>query len=81
MWENDLRLFTDNPENETQLVALREWEALMHEAATRFGKRINVAAEQEELMHSAGFVQVEEQIFKVSKPNMLINIFKDNLCV
>ncbi|KAF3385329.1 Secondary metabolism regulator laeA [Penicillium rolfsii] len=65
VWENDLRFFTDNPQNETRLVALREWEALIHEAAARFGKRINVAAEQKELMHLAGFVQVKEQIFKV----------------
>ncbi|KAH8697758.1 S-adenosyl-L-methionine-dependent methyltransferase [Talaromyces proteolyticus] len=65
VWENDLRFLTDNPQNETRLVALREWEALMHQAAASFGKRINVVAEQKELIHSAGFVQVEEQIFKV----------------
>jgi hypothetical protein len=70
VWENDLRFFTDNAQDETRLVALREWEALMHEAAAKFGKRVNVAAEQKELMHSAGFVQVDEQIFKVSEPGM-----------
>ncbi|KAJ5789949.1 uncharacterized protein N7518_006960 [Penicillium psychrosexuale] len=48
-----------------RLLALREWEALIHEAAAKFDKRINVAAEQKELMHSAGLVQVDEQIFKV----------------
>ncbi|KAJ5218408.1 uncharacterized protein N7498_000507 [Penicillium cinerascens] len=37
----------------------------MHEVAAKFGKRVNVAAEQKELMHSAGFVQADEQIFKV----------------
>lgn len=77
VWENDLRFFTDNPEDETRLVALREWEALMHAAAAKFGKRVNVAAEQKELMHSAGFVQVDEQVFKVSELEME-NIFKDN---
>jgi hypothetical protein len=63
--ENDLWFLTDNAEDESRLVALRHWEALMEEAAAKFGKRINVAAEQKALMHSAGFVQVEEQIFKV----------------
>jgi hypothetical protein len=38
----------------------------MHQAAAKFGKRINVAAEQKGLMHSAGFGQFEQQIFKVS---------------
>ncbi|KAJ5770481.1 uncharacterized protein N7511_002532 [Penicillium nucicola] len=65
VWENDLRFFTDNEQDETRLVALREWEALMHEAAAKFGKRVDVAAEQKELMRSAGYVQVDEQIFKV----------------
>ena len=36
-----------------------------------------MAAEQKELMHSAGFVQVDEQIFKVSEPEMEQR-FKDN---
>jgi hypothetical protein len=66
VWENDLHFFTDNLEDESRLVALRQWEALMHQAAAKFGKRINVAAEQKGLMHPAGFVQFEEQIFKVS---------------
>ncbi|KAJ9485009.1 hypothetical protein VN97_g8347 [Penicillium thymicola] len=65
VWENDLRFFTDNAQDEARLVTLREWEALIHEAAAKFDKRINVIAEQKELMHSAGFVQVDEQIFKV----------------
>jgi hypothetical protein len=67
VWENDFRFLTDNPQDEARLVALREWETLMHQAAARFGKRINVVAEQKGLMHSAGFVQVEERIFKVSE--------------
>ncbi|KAJ5891132.1 S-adenosyl-L-methionine-dependent methyltransferase [Penicillium subrubescens] len=76
VWENDFRFLTDNPQNEARLVALREWEMLMHQAAAKFGKRINVVAEQKGLMHSAGFVQVEERIFKVpfgywsDKPNL-----------
>lgn len=70
VWENDLHFFTDNAQDEARLVALREWEALIHEAATKFDKRINVAVEQKELMHSAGFVQVDEQIFKVGEPKM-----------
>jgi hypothetical protein len=61
-----LRFFSDNPEDESRLVALRQWKALMHQAAAKFGKRINVAAEQKGLMHSAGFGQFEQQIFKVS---------------
>lgn len=71
--ENDLRLFfTDNGEDETRLVALRQWEALMEEAAAKFGKRINVVAEQKVLMHSAGFVQVDEQIFLVMLKGKII---------
>ena len=65
VWENDLRFFTDNERNEEKLVALRQWEALIEEAAAKFGKRINVAAEQKELMHTAGFVEVDEQVLRV----------------
>ncbi|KAJ5514111.1 hypothetical protein N7463_003663, partial [Penicillium fimorum] len=60
VWENDLRFFTDNAQDEARLVALREWETLIHEAAAKVDKRINVAAKQKELMYSAGFVQVDE---------------------
>ncbi|KAL5362474.1 hypothetical protein BJX96DRAFT_186048 [Aspergillus floccosus] len=64
VWENDLRFFTEanNEQDEGKLVALRQWEALMEEAAARFGKRVNVAAEQKNLMHRMGFVEVGEQV-------------------
>ena len=81
VWENDLHFFTDNAQDEARLVALREWEALIHEAAVKFDKRINVAAEQKELMHSAGFVQVDEQIFKVGKPKVEQNSKIVRVCI
>ena len=58
-----MRFFTDNAEDERLLVVLKQWEALIEEVAATFGKRINVAAEQKALMHSAGFVQVDVQTF------------------
>ncbi|KAF9894987.1 hypothetical protein FE257_004611 [Aspergillus nanangensis] len=67
VWENDFRFFTEsnNEQDEEKLVALRQWETLMEEAADTFGKRINVAAVQKVLMLRAGFVEVDEQVFKV----------------
>ncbi|KAL4892359.1 S-adenosyl-L-methionine-dependent methyltransferase [Aspergillus ambiguus] len=67
VWEKDLRFFTEsnNEQDEGRLAALRQWEALMEEAAARFGKRINVAAEQKDLTQRAGFVEVAEQVFRV----------------
>jgi hypothetical protein len=38
------------------------------EASTRFGKRLNVAAEQKQNMIDAGFVEVEEKIIPVGIP-------------
>ncbi|KAL4981275.1 hypothetical protein BDW68DRAFT_183684 [Aspergillus falconensis] len=65
--ENDLRFVTDSPseEKDAKLVSLRKWEKLMEEAAERFGKPINVAGRQKELMEQAGFTDVREEIFKV----------------
>lgn len=55
-----MRFFSENAEDESRQVALRQWEALMEEAAAKFGKRINVAAEQKARMYSTGFVQVDK---------------------
>lgn len=67
--ENDLRLFSDNDcplPTETG-----KWLDLMETAAEKFGKKINVASLQKELMERAGFVDVKEQVFKVFAHSMI----------
>lgn len=61
--ENDLRLFSDS--GDPLPGELNRWQDLMGEAAEKFGKRVNVATMQRELMERAGFVDVKEQVFKV----------------
>ncbi|KAJ5553953.1 hypothetical protein N7513_003912, partial [Penicillium frequentans] len=51
-------------EDKNWLVALRGWKTPI-EAAARFGKRVNVVAGQKELMHLAGFVQLNGNIFEM----------------
>ncbi|KAL4972382.1 hypothetical protein BDW66DRAFT_162953 [Aspergillus desertorum] len=45
--------------------ATKQWSELINEAAQKFGKRINMGAEQKELMEKAGLVNVQDQVFKV----------------
>lgn len=45
---------------------IQQWIETMDEATTKFGKRMNVAHEQKKLMEEAGFVNVQEQVLKVS---------------
>lgn len=44
---------------------IQEWIDRMDEATTKFGKRMSVAHEQKKLIEEAGFVKVEEELFKV----------------
>lgn len=61
--ENDLRLFSDS--DDPMPAEVKRWQDLMDEAAEKFGKRMNVASLQRELMERAGFVEVKEQVLKV----------------
>ncbi|KAL2816746.1 hypothetical protein BJX63DRAFT_135179 [Aspergillus granulosus] len=63
--DNDLQFFTDVPENEEKLVALRRWEGLMAEAAEKFGKPINMSAKHKAFMEEAGFTKVQEEVYKL----------------
>ena len=62
--ENDLRLFSDNDDPLPTEVA--KWQDLIDEAAEKFGKKVNVACFQKEMMEKAGFIKVKEQVVKVS---------------
>lgn len=68
--ENDIRLFCSDDDDDAvldrQAPAVKQWQELMEQAAEKFGKRINVAGMQRELMERAGFVEVKEQVFKFS---------------
>ncbi|RDW78907.1 class I SAM-dependent methyltransferase [Aspergillus mulundensis] len=66
--EHDLRFHPrqgKEEEMEGKWDAIREWSALLDEAARRFGKQINMGTRQKELMEQAGLVEVQEQMFKV----------------
>ncbi|KAL4814355.1 hypothetical protein BDW67DRAFT_186739 [Aspergillus spinulosporus] len=53
-----------SPEKEEKLVTLRKWEKLMAEAAEKFGKPSNLAEKHKALMERAGFIEVQEQVYK-----------------
>jgi dGTP triphosphohydrolase len=42
-----------------------EWQKLLDEASIKFGKRLNVAEMQKQYMIDAGFVDVQDDIYKV----------------
>lgn len=71
--ENDIRPFCSDDDDHhdggevlgLQAPALKQWQELLAQAAEKFGKRINVAWMQRELMERAGFIKVKEQVFKV----------------
>ncbi|KAL5001721.1 hypothetical protein BDV10DRAFT_192033 [Aspergillus recurvatus] len=48
--------------------ATKQWSELMDDTARKFGKRINMGAEQKKLMEKAGLVDVQEQVFKKDDP-------------
>ena len=45
--------------------ATKQWLVLLDEASMKFGKRLNVAQRQKQWMIDAGFVDVQENIYKV----------------
>ncbi|KAL4995767.1 hypothetical protein BDV10DRAFT_124629 [Aspergillus recurvatus] len=45
--------------------AIKQWSELMDEAAEKFGRKINMGPKQKKLMEQAGFVEVQEQVFKI----------------
>ncbi|KAL4746949.1 hypothetical protein BDW72DRAFT_206905 [Aspergillus terricola var. indicus] len=66
--EHDLKFFPregKEKDMEGKWDATKQWSELMDDAARKFGKRINMGAEQKELMEKAGLVDVQEQVFKV----------------
>ncbi|KAL4769201.1 hypothetical protein BDW60DRAFT_225212 [Aspergillus nidulans var. acristatus] len=66
--EHDLKFFPregKEKDMEGKWDATKQWSELMDEAAQKFGKRINMGAEQKELMEKAGLVDVQERVFKV----------------
>lgn len=46
--------------------ATKQWLDLLDEATVKFGKQLNVASRQKQWMIDAGFVDVQEEIYKVS---------------
>ena len=46
-----------------------EWNRAMDDASIKFGKRLNVAEYHKKWIHDAGFVNVEEDVFKVRHLN------------
>ena len=50
-------------------VSLRKWQDEIKEASIKFGKRLNVAAMQKQMMSDAGFVDVTEYVYEVCKPS------------
>lgn len=87
--ENDIRLYSEKDTTlDNRAPNVKQWEELMEQAAERFGKKINVAGMQRELMEGAGFVEVKEQVFKVrfffspSFPSILpLSGFNDNIII
>lgn len=47
--------------------SLKEWQDTIEEASTKFGKRLNVAAMQKQMMVDAALVDVTEYIYEVCK--------------
>ena len=45
---------------------LMEWQAKVDEAATLFGKKMNVAETHKQRLIDAGFVDVRDDVYKVS---------------
>ena len=78
--EHDLKFFPregKEKDMEGKWDATKQWSELMDDAARKFGKRINMGAEQKELMEKAGLVDVQEQVFKVGELGLLSFNIKD----
>lgn len=50
---------------------ISNWQNLVNEASSKFGKELDVARKLKPLMEEAGFVDVKEQIVKVSRSSQL----------
>ncbi len=57
----------DDTLNETGK-ATKQWVELLDEASIKFGKRLNVASQHKQRMIDAGFVDVQDDIYKVCVP-------------
>ena len=55
----------DDPELE-RASYVKKWLQYIDEASAKFGKRLNVAAEQKQKVINAGFINVHEDIYKVN---------------
>lgn len=56
---------------------IRTWISQMDEITIKFGKRLDVAKYQKKLLVDAGFVDVKEEIYKVS----VVTLTSLNACV
>jgi trans-aconitate methyltransferase len=45
-----------------------QWQQLCDEASTKFGRRLNVASEQKQNLIRAGFIDVQDDVYKVRLP-------------
>jgi trans-aconitate methyltransferase len=64
MQEFDLE-FRSNSGMLPTAISLKEWQSMVGKASIKFGKDVNIAAKQKEMMQDAGFVEVTEHIFEV----------------
>lgn len=60
----EANFFSDDGTHERAVTAM-QWQRLLVEASRRFGKELGVEGGWKEGMEQAGFVDVEEVVFKV----------------
>ena len=62
---------------------IREWQQLLDEASTKFGKKLNVSANYKDWMMEAGFIDVSDDVYKVrtTTPTLLLPSCVDGLLV
>ena len=64
--EHEGWIFSDDDTIDRGGKATKQWLDLLDEATTKFGKQLNVAARHKQWMIDAGFVDVQDDIYKVS---------------
>lgn len=60
--------FTSDDGTHEKVPTFNDWQERLDEASKQFGKRMNIAPELGRLMAEAGFVDVMDDVYKVSQP-------------
>lgn len=69
--------FTSDDGTHENAAMLMEWQELLDEASMQFGKKIDMAAELGGMMGEAGFVNVMDEMYKVSSLPICLSIYLD----